>query len=99
MTVPAKTIFVDQLISGQQFQDIFLVSKKVLAETKAGKPYLALALMDRSGEVEARSGTMPNTTKPRRRKDIMSWSRPWPSPFVSRCSWQSAPCNGRGCGG
>jgi 3'-5' exoribonuclease len=54
MTVPAKTVFVDQLISGQQFQDIFLVSKKVLAETKAGKPYLALALMDRSGEVEAR---------------------------------------------
>jgi 3'-5' exoribonuclease len=54
MTVPAKSLFVDQLTAGQHFQDIFLVSKKSLAETKAGKPYLALSLMDRSGEVEAR---------------------------------------------
>ncbi|MDD2465169.1 MAG: 3'-5' exoribonuclease YhaM family protein [Desulfobulbus sp.] len=54
MTVPTKSLFVDQLVAGQQFQDIFLVSRKSLAETKAGKPYLALGLMDRSGEVEAR---------------------------------------------
>ena len=54
MTVPTKSLFVNQLTAGQQFQDIFLVSRKSLAETKAGKPYLALALMDRSGEVEAR---------------------------------------------
>ena len=49
-----KKIFVAQLIAGQQVQDIFLVSKKSLAETKSGKPYLALGLMDRSGEIEAR---------------------------------------------
>ena len=30
------------------------VSKKIYAETKAGKPYLALTLMDNSGEIEAR---------------------------------------------
>nr|WP_321465529.1 HD domain-containing protein [uncultured Desulfobulbus sp.] len=52
--IPSKTLFVDQLVAGQQFQDVFLVSRKTLSETKAGKPYLALALMDRSGEVEAR---------------------------------------------
>ena len=54
MTAPTKSLFVNQLVAGQQFQDLFLVSRKTLAETKAGKPYLALGLMDRSGEVEAR---------------------------------------------
>jgi len=49
-----KKIFVAQLVAGQQVQDIFLVARKSLAETKAGKPYLALGLMDRSGEIEAR---------------------------------------------
>jgi len=49
-----KRIFVAQLVAGQQLQDIFLVSKKSLAETKAGKPYLALGLMDKTGEIEAR---------------------------------------------
>ncbi len=50
----AKTIFIDRLHEGQQVDDLFLVSRKTLAETKAGKPYLALALMDRTGEIEAR---------------------------------------------
>jgi len=54
MTAPTKSLFVDQLVAGQQFQELFLVSRKTQAETKAGKPYLALSLMDRSGEVEAR---------------------------------------------
>ena len=54
MPVPAKKIFIAQLIAGQPFQDVFLVSKKSLAETKAGKPYLALGLMDKTGEIEAR---------------------------------------------
>ncbi len=49
-----KTTFIDQLHEGQQVDDLFLVSRKTLAETKAGKPYLALALMDRTGEIEAR---------------------------------------------
>lgn len=54
MLIQEKKIFISQLAAGQQFQDLFLVSKKSLAETKAGKPYLALALMDRTGEIEAR---------------------------------------------
>ncbi|WP_310599564.1 3'-5' exoribonuclease YhaM family protein [Desulfobulbus sp.] len=54
MPTHAKKVFAAQLTGGQQFQDVFLVTKKSLAETKAGKPYLALALMDRTGEVEAR---------------------------------------------
>jgi 3'-5' exoribonuclease len=54
MPIPAKKIFVAQLTAGQPFQDVFLVSKKSLAETKAGKPYLALGLMDKTGEIEAR---------------------------------------------
>jgi 3'-5' exoribonuclease len=54
MTPHVKKVFVAQLTGGQQFQEVFLVAKKSLAETKAGKPYLALALMDRTGEIEAR---------------------------------------------
>lgn len=54
MPTHVKKVFVAQLTGGQQFQDVFLVAKKSLAETKAGKPYLALALMDRTGEIEAR---------------------------------------------
>ena len=49
-----KHIFVSQLTEGQQVREIFLVARKTLAETKAGKPYLALSLMDRTGEIEAR---------------------------------------------
>ncbi len=49
-----KTVFVADRRGGRQVHDLFLVSRKTLAETKAGKPYLALTLMDRSGEIEAR---------------------------------------------
>ncbi len=49
-----KKAFVGTLVAGQQVQDVFLISRKLLAETKAGKPYLALGLMDKSGEIEAR---------------------------------------------
>lgn len=49
-----KTVFIADIREGQQVQDLFLVSRKILAETKSGKPYLALTLMDRSGEIEAR---------------------------------------------
>ena len=47
-------VFITDLCEGQHVDDNFLVSKKVYAETKAGKPYLALTLMDRTGEIEAR---------------------------------------------
>ncbi len=49
-----KKVFIGELQEGQQVQDIFLVARKNLAETKAGKPYLAMTLMDRTGELEAR---------------------------------------------
>lgn len=49
-----KNIFITDLQDGQQVHDLFLVSRKNYAETKAGKPYLALTLMDKSGEIEAR---------------------------------------------
>jgi len=54
MAGAGKDIFIEDLQEGQQVRDIFLVARKTLAETKAGKPYLALSLMDRSGEIEAR---------------------------------------------
>jgi 3'-5' exoribonuclease len=54
MAGAGKGIFIEDLQEGQQVRDIFLVARKTLAETKAGKPYLALSLMDRSGEIEAR---------------------------------------------
>jgi 3'-5' exoribonuclease len=53
-SIHKKTLFVTDLQDGQQVHDLFLISRKNSAETKAGKPYLALTLMDRSGEVEAR---------------------------------------------
>jgi 3'-5' exoribonuclease len=49
-----KNVFIAELCEGQQVRDVFLVARKNLAETKVGKPYLALTLMDRSGEIEAR---------------------------------------------
>ncbi len=49
-----KQVFISQLAEGQQVREVFFVARKTLAETKAGKPYLALSLMDRSGEIEAR---------------------------------------------
>jgi len=49
-----KKVFVSGLQEGQQVRDMFLIARKNLAETKAGKPYLSLTLMDKTGEIEAR---------------------------------------------
>lgn len=49
-----KNSYISDLQEGQQIDDVFVVSRANLLETKAGKPYLALALMDKSGEIEAR---------------------------------------------
>ncbi len=49
-----KKYFVKDLQEGQQVHDVFLVSRKTLAETKTGKSYLAMTLMDKTGEIEAR---------------------------------------------
>ena len=50
----AKTLFIRDLQENQQISEVFLVSRFSQAETKAGKPYLSLTLMDKSGEIEAR---------------------------------------------
>lgn len=49
-----KKLFISGLQEGQQIRDFFLISRKNLAETKAGKPYLAMSLMDKTGDIEAR---------------------------------------------
>jgi 3'-5' exoribonuclease len=47
----AKNMFVEQLKEGDRFDDLFLVKSARLSETKAGKSYLILTVMDRSGEL------------------------------------------------
>lgn len=49
-----KKLFINQLKEGQAVEEIFLVNAMSRAETRAGKPYLMLTLMDRTGEIEAR---------------------------------------------
>lgn len=49
-----KKIYISDLEQGQRVEECFLVARKSLMETKAGKPYLALGLMDKTGEIEAR---------------------------------------------
>lgn len=46
-----KAIFIDQLKQGARVDELFLVKSARLSETKAGKPYLILTVMDRSGEL------------------------------------------------
>lgn len=46
-----KTVFVEQLKEGERFDDLFLVKEVKRGETKAGKPYLVVTVMDRSGEI------------------------------------------------
>jgi len=46
-----KKLFVAELKEGDRFEDLFLIKKVKLGETRAGKPYLALTVMDSSGEV------------------------------------------------
>jgi 3'-5' exoribonuclease len=51
---PDKTLFANQVKEGQTVDDIFLVKEMSRAETRSGKPYLMLTLMDRSGEIAGR---------------------------------------------
>lgn len=51
---PEKTIFVNQIKEGQAVEDIFLVKDMSRAETRSGKPYLTMTLIDRSGEIAGR---------------------------------------------
>jgi 3'-5' exoribonuclease len=53
MTNDKKT-FINQISDGQHIEALFLVKEMSRAETRSGKPYLILTLMDRSGELPAR---------------------------------------------
>ena len=51
---PEKTVFTNQIKEGQAISDIFMVRDMSRAETRSGKPYLMLTLMDRTGEIAGR---------------------------------------------
>lgn len=47
----AKRTFIEDLQEGARIDDRFLVKSARLSETRAGKPYLILTVMDKSGEL------------------------------------------------
>jgi 3'-5' exoribonuclease len=47
-------VFVEELKNGQGVDSVFLVRDKALAVTKDGRPYIRVALIDRTGKIEAR---------------------------------------------
>ncbi|MEN8257013.1 MAG: HD domain-containing protein [Thermodesulfobacteriota bacterium] len=49
-----KKTFISAIKDGQAVNDLFMVQDLSKAETKAGKPYLSLKLMDKSGEIGAK---------------------------------------------
>ncbi|MCF6158599.1 MAG: HD domain-containing protein [wastewater metagenome] len=51
--------YISDLKSGELVEDIFLVLKKEVRETKEKKPYLSLQLADKSGLIEARRWDAP----------------------------------------
>lgn len=46
-----KSVFVADLKEGERIDDLFLVKSAKLGETRAGKPYLVVTVMDKSGEI------------------------------------------------
>jgi len=54
MTTASKIIHIKEITGGQAIHDLFLVREMSRGETKAGKPYLSLILMDASGEISGR---------------------------------------------
>jgi 3'-5' exoribonuclease len=54
MTTASKHIQIKEITDGQAIHDLFLVREMSRGETKAGKPYLSLVLMDASGEISGR---------------------------------------------
>ena len=46
-----KNIFVADLKEGDRVDDLFLVKSAKIGETRAGKPYLVVTVMDKSGEI------------------------------------------------
>lgn len=47
----AKSTFIEEMQEGDRVDEQFLVKSARLSETRAGKPYLILTVMDRSGEL------------------------------------------------
>lgn len=46
-----KKRFIEDLVVGEQLDDLFMVKSARLGETRAGKPYLTLTFADKSGEI------------------------------------------------
>ncbi|MDK9705824.1 MAG: HD domain-containing protein [Desulforhopalus sp.] len=46
-----KNVFVADLKEGERIDDLFLVKSAKLGETRVGKPYLVVTVMDKSGEI------------------------------------------------
>ena len=49
-----KKLFIEDIKEGARVEGSFLVTRKNLAQSRAGKPYIAMRLMDKTGELEAR---------------------------------------------
>lgn len=49
-----KELFIKDLREGQRVEDLFLVKEMSRAETRNGKPYLILTVMDKTGEIGGR---------------------------------------------
>ncbi|MFA6898678.1 MAG: HD domain-containing protein [Desulfurivibrionaceae bacterium] len=54
MTTAIKKTQIKEITDGQTVHDLFLVREMSRGETKAGKPYLSLVLMDATGEISGR---------------------------------------------
>ncbi len=51
---PVKSCFIKDIEEGRNIQDLFLIKEMSRAETRNGKPYLILTVMDRTGEIGGR---------------------------------------------
>jgi 3'-5' exoribonuclease len=49
-----KTVFIENLKSGEKVNNIFLVAEKSLAYSQKGSPYLNLRLKDKTGEIDGK---------------------------------------------
>ncbi|MBI5556979.1 MAG: HD domain-containing protein [Deltaproteobacteria bacterium] len=49
-----ETLFIKTIQDGQQVEGVFLLKELIRAETKGGKPFLTVKLMDKTGEVTGR---------------------------------------------
>lgn len=49
-----KQVFIKNIKEKDRIDDTFLATKKEMGMSKSGKPYLAIKLMDKTGELEAR---------------------------------------------